>query len=95
MGNYQSAFKYNPFLWQSYQSLGYVYFNLKMYDKASEYLNRAIEINPSNITLQYNLGLIYLNSGQNEKAKEMFSNILKLDPENQDAANVLRQISPS
>jgi len=93
ISNYLSAIKYNPHLWQSYQSLGYVYFDLKMYDKATEYLNHAIEINPSNMALQYNLGLIYLNSGQNAKAKETFLHILEVDPKNQDAANALKQIS--
>jgi len=93
ISNYLSAVKYNPLLWQSYQSLGYVYYDLKMYDKAVEYLDQAIRINSSNTALQYNLGLVYLNSGQNDKAKVIFSNILKVDPTNQDAANALKQIS--
>jgi len=93
IGNYQSAIKYNPLLWQSYQSLAYIYFDLKMYDKAAEYLNHAIEINGSNLSLQYNLGLIYFNLGNKEKAKETFSHILEVDPGNQAASSALKQIN--
>jgi Tfp pilus assembly protein PilF len=93
--NYLSAIKYNPVLWQSYQSLAYIYYDLKIYDKAIEYLNGAIKINPTNITLQYNLGLIYLNLDEKEKAKETFSQILKADPGNTDATNALQQIMKS
>lgn len=61
ISNYQLAIKYNPILWQSYQSLGIIYFNLKDYGKAEEYLKHAIEINPSNLTLQYDLEVIHSN----------------------------------
>lgn len=93
IGNYQLAIKYNPLLWQTYQSLGVIYFNTKDYDKAAEYINHAIEINPSNLTLQYNLGVIYLNSGKSDKAKEIFSDILKIDPGNQNASDMLKKIN--
>jgi tetratricopeptide (TPR) repeat protein len=61
VSNYQLAIKYNPLLWQSYQSLGIIYFNSKDYGKAAEYINHAIEINPSNLTLQHDLEVIHSN----------------------------------
>lgn len=56
--NYFLAIKYNPLLWQSHQNLGAIYFNLKQYDKAVEQLEKAIEINPSNLNLQNNLNML-------------------------------------
>lgn len=56
--NYFLAIKYNPLLWQSHQNLGAIYFNLKQYDKAIEQLEKAIEINPSNLNLQNNLNML-------------------------------------
>ena len=90
--NYYLAIKYNPFLWQSHQNLGVIYFNIKQYDKAVEQLNKAIEINPSNLNLQYNLGIIYLNSGDTQKAKEILSSVLQKEPDNQTIIGILKQI---
>lgn len=48
INNYLLAIKFNPLLWQSHQNLGFIYFHLKEFDKATEQLGKAIEINPNN-----------------------------------------------
>ena len=80
INNYLLAIKYNPLLWQSHRNLGIIYFNLREFGKAAEELGKAIEINPSNLELQY-------------EAKEIFADILRVDPTNQAASEILKQIS--
>lgn len=52
-----------------YQTLGYVYTALKMYDKAEPYNLEAVEFEPDDHVILDNAGQMYLEMGEWEKAK--------------------------
>ncbi len=53
----------------------------KEYDKAKEYFERALEINPDNPYALLNLGVVYEKKGQKDKAIGMYQRVIRLDPE--------------
>ncbi len=53
-----------------YQTLGYVYTSLKMYDKAEPYNLEAVEFEPDDHVILDNTGQMYLEMGEWEKARE-------------------------
>jgi general secretion pathway protein D len=53
----------------------------KEYDKAKEYFERALEINPDNPYALLNLGVVYDEKGQKDKAIGMYQRVIRLDPE--------------
>lgn len=55
-----------------YQTLGYVYTALRMYDKAEPYNLEACEYEPEDAVILDNTGQMYLEMGQPEKAKGYF-----------------------
>ncbi len=54
-------------------------------DKAIEYLNYAIKINPRDPKAYLSLSSIYQKAGKSEKSKEALKKVLELDPENKQA----------
>ncbi len=52
-----------------YQTLGYVYTSLKMYDKAEPYNLEAVEFEPDDHVILDNTGQMYLEMGEWEKAR--------------------------
>ncbi len=48
MADYNKVIEINPQDADAYNNRGYVYYNLKEYDKAIKDYNKAIEINPQN-----------------------------------------------
>ena len=62
-----------------YSSIAYK--ELKMYDKAIEEINIALQYNPSNPMIYNNLGTIYTDMNQYEKAIEAYKKSIKLAPE--------------
>jgi general secretion pathway protein D len=51
------------------------------YDKAEDYFERALEINPDNPYALLNLGVVYDVKGEREKAIGMYEKVIKLDPD--------------
>jgi len=58
------------------------YTNVGDYDKATELLKKAIEINPSFLDSYSNLGIIYLKQGKVDKAFDEFLRLIRLNPFN-------------
>jgi general secretion pathway protein D len=48
------------------------------YQKAEEYLQRALKINPDNPYAVLNMGVVYYETGRKEQAREMFNKVLSL-----------------
>ena len=62
-------------------NLGFAYFRLGRYDRAIEYLQRAIAADPENAEAQLNLGLIYYNIERYSQAVGPLEQALALRPE--------------
>jgi len=61
--------------------LGYGYIQTKDYDKAAEYYEKALAINPNNPYAILNMGFIHEKRGEKEKAAEMYERLIALDPD--------------
>jgi general secretion pathway protein D len=59
--------------------LGYGYIRTKDYDKAAEYYEKALKINPDNPYALLNMGYIYQKKKDNQKAIEMYERLISLD----------------
>ncbi|MFC1838707.1 type II secretion system secretin GspD [Thermodesulfobacteriota bacterium] len=62
-------------------NLGYNYLRLKEYNKALDYYNEALEINPENPFALLNIGYIHQVRGDSKKAMEMYEKLIALDPD--------------
>ena len=60
---------------------GYELLEDKEYDKAKEYFERALEINPDNPYALLNLGVVYDAKGEKDKAVRMYQRVIRLDSE--------------
>ncbi len=66
-------------------SLGWVYFKKKIYEKALEYLIKAAELIPDDPTIQEHLGDAYSQTGDKKKALEAYKNsLLKINDNESD-----------
>ncbi len=90
---YEKALQYNPELTLAYRFLGESYKNqykagdespenLERADKAIENLNKALEMDPTNIQIVHSLGDMYDRMKRFENAEGMFLRVLELDPTN-------------
>jgi general secretion pathway protein D len=61
--------------------LGYQFLEAKDYDKAKQYLEKALEINPENPYALLNMGVVYEAKGKREEAIEMYEKVITLAPE--------------
>jgi general secretion pathway protein D len=61
--------------------LGYGYIQAKDYDKAAEYYEKALRINPDNPYALLNMGFIYEKKKDNQRAIEMYERLISLDPD--------------
>ncbi len=64
-----------------------------MYGGAVEELNRAIELDPTNVSFHWRLASIYRVKGNLKKAKKEFEIILDISPDEQAAQIALAQIN--
>ncbi len=61
--------------------MGVVYMGLRMDEKASDYLEKAVQILPYDYQSRNNLGIVYGRSGEPEKALREFSAAMQLMPD--------------
>jgi tetratricopeptide (TPR) repeat protein len=62
--------------------MGVVYMDLGMYEKAAEYLERAVQIFPMDYESRNNLGIVYQDLDRPEKALKELMTAISLNPEN-------------
>ena len=62
------------------QTVAWVYYKMKVYNKALPYLQTALKTNSKNPVLLCNAGLIYASTGKKELAKSTLREALKNDP---------------
>jgi general secretion pathway protein D len=61
--------------------LGYQFLEAKDYDKAKQYLEKALEINPDNPYALLNMGVVYEAEGKRDEATKMYEKVITLNPE--------------
>jgi len=61
--------------------LGYQFLEAKDYDKAKQYLEQALEINPDNPYALLNMGVVYEAQGNRDEAIKMYEKVITLNPE--------------
>lgn len=61
--------------------LGYRCLQNKEYDKAKEYLEKALEINPDNPYALLNMGVVYEKEGSKDKAIKMYKKLIAVNPD--------------
>jgi len=64
--------------------LGYRHLQAKEYDKAKEYFEKALEINPDNSYALLNMGVIFEWEGKRDEAIKMYERVISLSPEDRD-----------
>ena len=62
----------------AYSNRGFEELSKNNYQKAEEYLEKALEINPNNPYAILNMGVVYQNTGRREKAREMYNKVIEL-----------------
>ncbi|MBO7430530.1 MAG: tetratricopeptide repeat protein [Spirochaetia bacterium] len=67
--------------WKFYSYLGYSSLYTGDYIRASSYLKRALQINPSSIELMYGLAVLHLKKGENADAVRIWLHILHQNPD--------------
>lgn len=75
---------------------GSIYYQMKDYSQAIEYLEKAKEMSPQNVEAYYYLGLSYDKIGKTEKARECLSRVIELAPQSewaQEAEKKLKKLS--
>lgn len=75
---------------------GSIYYQMKDYSQAIEYLESATKMSPQNVEAYYYLGLSYDKIGETEKAREFLSRVIELAPQSewaQEAAKKLKKIN--
>lgn len=75
---------------------GSIYYQMKDYSQAIEYLEKAKEKSPQNVEAYYYLGLSYDKIGKKEKARECLSLVMELAPQSewaQEAEKKLKKLS--
>ena len=61
--------------------LGYQFLEAKDYEKAKQYFEQALEINPDNPYALLNLGVVYEAQGNRDEAIKMYEKVITLNPE--------------
>src|SRR3989442_6838742 len=65
--------------------LGAVYYEQKIWDKASEAFRRAVLLEPNNLRARYFLATSLMDGGRDDDARAELERILRLDPRSIDA----------
>ncbi|MBI4685867.1 MAG: tetratricopeptide repeat protein [Nitrospirae bacterium] len=77
---FKKAIEINPSHAVAYSNLGYIYFDLGLFDKAYEYQSRAVDFAPNYANAHYGLALVYKVRGDKAMAKRHWEEYLKLEP---------------
>ncbi|MBT4485778.1 MAG: tetratricopeptide repeat protein [Candidatus Latescibacteria bacterium] len=80
---YQKLLRFNPNDIEVYNNLGLAFSQLESYDRAEEYLKKAIKIKPS-IRTHHILGIVFKEQDKFEEAVEQFLEVIRIDPDHAD-----------
>lgn len=71
---------------------GSIYYQMKDYSQAIEYLESATKMSPQNVEAYYYLGLSYDKIGETEKARECLSLVIELAPQSEFAQKAEKKL---
>ena len=57
--------------------IGMIYYKQKKYDNAANYLIKAIQLDPSNLSYRYNLAVVYDHLGRSREAGRLYQQLLE------------------
>jgi tetratricopeptide (TPR) repeat protein len=77
----------------SYMKLGFEYLEKRDFDKAIDYCNKALEINPNLFGARYTLSTAYLSKGEPDKAIDHSMKLIELYPNAQELDSVYYNLS--
>jgi len=78
--NLKYAAQLAPYNGRILHALGSTYYNMNIFDKAEEILQKTKKYK-TEVNTYYNLGLLYSKTGQDKKAEEEFKQVIYLNPE--------------
>ena len=73
-------------------SLGTIYAEQGLLDRATAHFREAVQLQPSYHAAWLNLGIIYLRQQKRDEALEMFHKVLELNPSDPDARRLVDQL---
>ena len=85
---YNNVLHKNKDDWDCYYHIGLIFLNKKKYEKAEEYTNLALNLNPCKEVLIAS-GKIYLKKGNKDQAIQRFEDALKLSPDDNNLMSTL------
>ena len=68
---------------------GWIYFKLKNYEKAEEYIKQSLDIREDSSVVNEHLGDVYTAMGKTDLAREYYQKAVDFDAENQNAKEKL------
>ncbi len=78
---FEQSLKVYPDYYTSWNNMATLYFNEKKeYDKAAEYYQKTLELNPENVASLFGVGYCYELEKNNDEAIKYFEKVLELDP---------------
>ena len=92
LGMIQTAVDLRPNAGFIVDSLGWAYYRLGDYEKATEQLERAVYLTPGDATLNDHLGDAYWQVGRHTEAKFQWARVLRIDPDYDDAETVQKKL---
>ena len=85
---YNNVLHKNKDDWDCYYHIGLIFLNKKKYEKAEEFINMALNLNPCKEVLIAS-GKIYLKKGNKDQAIQRFEDALKLSPDDNNLMSTL------
>lgn len=79
---FEKTIELNPKYIDAYHNLAYIYETNQNYQKAEEYYNLALAINPSDGHIQNGLGSLYIKEGRFQDALKQLSSAYEKEPKN-------------
>lgn len=80
VNEYENLYRRNPVSFKNFANYGQALFQVKDYQKASEFLEKAVEVNPDNTSAHVSLALSYQELGKNEQALAQYDVVFRQQP---------------
>lgn len=80
VNEYENLYQKNPAAFENYANYGMALFEVKNYQKASEFLEKAVDADPDNTLAHVNLALSYQELGKNESAVAQYDVVFRQKP---------------
>ncbi len=80
VNEYESLYRRNPVAFKNFANYGLALFQVKNYQKASEFLEKAVDANPENTSAHVSLALSYQELGKNDLALAQYDVVFRQQP---------------